>query len=414
MPDSDLREYQREMALYAHESSPTTTQSLAVTPINRKARLKPFAQDLSESEGELLSIAIERSFDDSHLPPSKRTPTPNTTIVSTSSHRNEDIYAELTPPTRLETALTFAGTAHAHVRTSPTRPGPSSVFGKQNLLFSPRKERWSASSKPLSGSDVVTVDEFPSGLSTEAGIVSPLFGTPTLLSTPEKIMSSPTAIPFGEKETPPTATPRVASMLVREFLQPSSDSDEELEEVLVDVAPTAPILDSTVPDTFPEDPDESVVQTQDSHPSPLFVERSPSPKDPEDDVIEWSRTPSPVLDQPVSSAAHDQEWDAAHEMDARAEEGEFARFISQVKGKNIDDVRKEIDDEINDLNRQRRAAMRDSEDVTQQMITQIMVGFLSLHFPKVKDNCRQCCVFSGFLISLHLWKLKRNVLRSCR
>ncbi|OBZ72087.1 DNA repair protein rad13 [Grifola frondosa] len=60
-------------------------------------------------------------------------------------------------------------------------------------------------------------------------------------------------------------------------------------------------------------------------------------------------------------------------MDPQAEEGEFARFMSQVKGKDLDVVRKEIDDEIRALNQQKKIAMRDSEDITQQMISQIMI-----------------------------------------
>ena len=60
-------------------------------------------------------------------------------------------------------------------------------------------------------------------------------------------------------------------------------------------------------------------------------------------------------------------------MDAAAEEGEFARFVSHVKGKDIDDVRREIDDEIKSLNQQKKLAMRNSEEITQQMVAQIMV-----------------------------------------
>ncbi|KAH9984395.1 hypothetical protein BJV77DRAFT_924176, partial [Russula vinacea] len=93
---------------------------------------------------------------------------------------------------------------------------------------------------------------------------------------------------------------------------------------------------------------------------------------------DWSRSPSPVADvlvteTPASNVtAVEESWDAAQEMDAHAEEGEFARFLSQVKGKDLDDVRREIDDEIMTLNLQKKAAMRDSEDITQQMIAQIM------------------------------------------
>ncbi|OSD06610.1 PIN domain-like protein [Trametes coccinea BRFM310] len=68
-----------------------------------------------------------------------------------------------------------------------------------------------------------------------------------------------------------------------------------------------------------------------------------------------------------------EDWDAAQELDPHAEEGEFARFLSQMKGKDIDAVRREIDEEIRELNKQKKNAMRDSEDITQQMISQIMI-----------------------------------------
>ncbi|TFY81225.1 hypothetical protein EWM64_g2787 [Hericium alpestre] len=97
-------------------------------------------------------------------------------------------------------------------------------------------------------------------------------------------------------------------------------------------------------------------------------------------LTDWSRSPSPVRDgagpsetQAPRTAAGDDTWDAAQEMDPQGEEGEFARFMSQVKGKDLDSVRKEIDEEIKALNQQKKAAMRDSEDITQQMISQIMI-----------------------------------------
>ena len=99
-----------------------------------------------------------------------------------------------------------------------------------------------------------------------------------------------------------------------------------------------------------------------------------------DAVSDWSRSPSPVIGLPhkdnvvprESSTAHET-WDAAQEMDPHAEEGEFARFVSQVKGRDLDDVRAEIDQEIKSLHQRKKAAMRDSDDITQQMVSQIMV-----------------------------------------
>ncbi|KAH7106359.1 hypothetical protein BKA62DRAFT_686909 [Auriculariales sp. MPI-PUGE-AT-0066] len=87
------------------------------------------------------------------------------------------------------------------------------------------------------------------------------------------------------------------------------------------------------------------------------------------DTREWSPTPV-VLEDQEDEEGH---WDAAQEMDIQAEESGFAQFLSQVKGRDLGSVREEIDAEIDELNKQRRAAQRDSEDITQQMTSQIMV-----------------------------------------
>lgn len=94
---------------------------------------------------------------------------------------------------------------------------------------------------------------------------------------------------------------------------------------------------------------------------------------------------SPHNDQEPQGEGEGEDWDAAQEMDPQAEEGEFARFISQVQGKDIEEIRNEIEEEIRALNEQKKIAMRDSEDITQQMISQIMVGF-SFHLDRLQST----------------------------
>lgn len=107
----------------------------------------------------------------------------------------------------------------------------------------------------------------------------------------------------------------------------------------------------------------------------LGPDSSDSEEDP--DQIPWSRSPSPTskANAAANGGAQEEEdgWDAAQEIDPHAEEDEYTRFLSQVKGKDIDAVRREIDQEIRELNKQKKSAMRDSEDINQQMISQIMV-----------------------------------------
>ncbi|KAH9928285.1 uncharacterized protein B0H18DRAFT_1117970 [Fomitopsis serialis] len=167
---------------------------------------------------------------------------------------------------------------------------------------------------------------------------SSIFGTPSLLL-PESTRAAP---------VPAEATPTMV---------PSDSDEDEMEEVLV-------------PPPVPRTPPPRVMG--------LDVPRShPVSESEDDEAVPWDRPPSlnnePSTSGPTAVASTADGWDAADEMDPHAEEGEFARFMSQVKGKDIESVRREIDDEIRDLNQQRKAAMRDSEDITQQMISQIMI-----------------------------------------
>lgn len=190
---------------------------------------------------------------------------------------------------------------------------------------------------------------------------------------------------------------------------PQSDRDEDMEEVEVVAAP--PPVPSHVPQSSVESgmnlqlPPPSTLTIRETHP-PEHVENNVGEEDEEDvPISDWSRSPSPrprppadrtefsisaptldrargLLDPDDSfdqgpSGEQDQEhedFDAAHEMDPDAETGEFARWMSQVKGRDLDDVRKEIEQEINGLRKEQKAAMRDSEDITGQMVAQIMVS----------------------------------------
>ena len=189
---------------------------------------------------------------------------------------------------------------------------------------------------------------------------------------------------------------------------PQSDEDEDMEEVEVIAAP---------PPVLPQPPAEPPTPTATDTLPPKRIEGNADEDGGDVPISDWSRSPSPQPRSPAGEAVsstpaltldrsrglldaddsfdqglpggHDQEhddFDAAHEMDPDAEAGEFARWISQVKGRDLDDVRKEIEQEINGLRKEQRAAMRDSEDITGQMIAQIMV---SLRNPS-------CCLSLSF------------------
>jgi DNA excision repair protein ERCC-5 len=99
----------------------------------------------------------------------------------------------------------------------------------------------------------------------------------------------------------------------------------------------------------------------------------------EEDQIPWSRSPSPFdatkpagapSSRPKEPAAT-ADWDAAQEMDAPGESAEFARFVAEVKGRDLRHVRADLDAEIAGLHAQQRAAARDAEDVGGHTVAQI-------------------------------------------
>jgi DNA excision repair protein ERCC-5 len=305
---------------------------------------------------------------------------------------------ELIVPGRLETALAIANAGPTPKSISMTRrltslpqtsffnapkllvdhPSPSPDLSEDSPLeYLDHVEEVAKATSPVSASPITPngndgfLGNVP-GLTTtdeplQVGPIEELSGAvsdsdedmePVLLSTPEKQPSATTPLPETPKAKAPVSADR------RTFASGRVHFED-------DVVSTGQASTASTP--------------SESHaPQPL-----PDPVIPESDlsdeekvISDWSRSPSPVADALVATetesskapAVDDESWDAAQEMDAHAEEGEFARFLSQVKGKDLDDVRREIDEEIKTLNQEKKAAMRDSDDITQQMIAQIMVS----------------------------------------
>lgn len=122
-------------------------------------------------------------------------------------------------------------------------------------------------------------------------------------------------------------------------------------------------------DSEMEEADIPVIATR-SPTEPASMVRPATPK-----VVSPPSSPIPAA-RPAGEdedAEPEEDWDAAQEMDPVAEESEFAEFFSQVKGRSLDAVRAEIDAELFELNKAKKAAQRDSDDITQQMIAQIQI-----------------------------------------
>ena len=302
---------------------------------------------------------------------------------------------ELNVPGRLETALAIANAG----------PTPKSISMTRRLSSSfPEASMFKASERPIDH-PFPSLDDLSDDSSLEylgevdevKQAISPIVNTRTTPNTAQA--------PLGDIPPPAGADEPPKAESVEEQFGGVSDSDEDMEPVPISTpekkisTPATPLetpkpkdIVSTSRRTtkvyFDDDnlpigrtgvtktpPPESSAQTP-TH-DPMLV---PEQSEEEHVISDWSRSPSPVAgslfatETPASKATTvEDSWDAAQEMDPHAEEGEFARFLSHVKGKDLDDVRREIDEEIKTLNQQKKAAMRDSEDITQQMIAQIMV-----------------------------------------
>ena len=300
---------------------------------------------------------------------------------------------ELNVPGRLETALAIANAG----------PTPKSISMARRLSSSFPEPSMFKAPKPSIDQPFPSLDlsddaslEYLSEVDEVKQAISPIVNART---TPDTAHA-----PLGDIPLPTRLDESSKVEFVKGQFGDVSDSDEDMELVPVSIpekklsSPTTP-LDPKPKDIISTPRRATKVHFDDDNlligqtgvakiPSPesstqnLTHESVPVPEQSEEEhvISDWSRSPSPVADSLFATETSaskattvEDSWDAAHEMDPHAEEGEFARFLSQVKGKDLDDVRREIDEEIKILNQQKKAAMRDSEDITQQMIAQIMV-----------------------------------------
>ena len=401
--DPDLREYRQTMALSA--ISKRSEKGTVAQPVRRRAKPQPlFDMDMddadelpqfrlpeSDEEDPELAVAIQASLDSrpslvetnlhseqssssqSIIRPPPSAEESRSSLATASSARlrsyddDEDLYAS---PSRLETALSIAGagppgrTPGSYAR----QTAQSSFFGTPSLLL-------------------------PQEISVHPSSAAPPNKDRTEDINAAKSLELPPMSPFSE---PSPELGKISPDHLADIAE-ESDVDDDMGEIVV-VPSTSGSLGSGFSAALSPPPpitgDNRDDHVQRSGPlvslglprasSPRSTVSSPAVHVPEEDSdhssIEWSRSPSPVgglstNDVSVVERQTDKEesWDAAQEMDPHQEAGEFARFISQMKGKDFDTVKDEIDAEIRELNRQKKAAIRDSEDITQHMISQIMV-----------------------------------------
>lgn len=342
-------------------------------------------------------------------------------LKESSSETEDDLYTHYTP-SRLDAALRFANTSRGHEDGTQITPPKAS---DSNLRRSTsRPARFDLITQPKTNVDASDEDDDLEEVSVPS---RPILAKSDLPKTPEirRIRI--------QEVVEPTTTLRQSHIEETNELQLviEEDSDDDMEEVVpVTTAfqstphvakegtdPTtlpsqAEIMNTT--ETAKSSPNTPQSNLQESHltyspaPTPSLISTNEIPvesnasdnllgltedsiplflpsnsaeiihRNDESDSDEEEAWPkSPFGDSAADAegaARNEDEFDAANEMDVDEEEGEFARFSAQVKGKDLDSVRREIDEEIRQLHQQRKVAMRDSDDVTQTMVAQIMVS----------------------------------------
>jgi len=165
------------------------------------------------------------------------------------------------------------------------------------------------------------------------------------------------------------------------------------------------------------------LQRQSSPPAP------PVPLTHDESEMEWSPSPPPMQayraeddQQPPTDAEADEQTADEGAVDESADQDDYARFLAQVKGKDLQQVQDDLSAELKTLNQQRKKQTGEGdENITQQMVAQVQVrspidaGRLYLqndgpsadaHFAPTAppDRLRCCCRASAFLTSPLRWR----------
>jgi DNA excision repair protein ERCC-5 len=438
-PDPDLHEFRRHMAL-AGIGKRRTSKNLA--PLSTKPPKKktqplfglddddlPPAQT-TDDDDPTLQLAVKESLESQEDAELRRAlgasrEEPHRTAAGASTVAGPDVSEtvaseasdgdELTVPGRLETALAIANAG----------PTPKSISMTRRLTSLPQTSFFNAPKLLIDHSTSPSPDlsedaplEYLDHIEEVAKETSPVSASPITPNGDRGFLGNVPGLTTTDE--PIQVEP------IDELLGVVSDSDEDMEPVPLPIPEKRSSATTSLPSTpkakalvsanrrtsvsgrvhFEDDVlstgQASAASSRSESHAPQSLQEPVIPdsdlSDEEKVISDWSRSPSPVADAlatteteaPKAPAVDDDSWDAAQEMDPHAEEGEFARFLSQVKGKDLDDVRREIDEEIKTLNQQKKAAMRDSDDITQQMIAQIMVSTCYVQRPPFGANIHAC------------------------
>jgi hypothetical protein len=116
----------------------------------------------------------------------------------------------------------------------------------------------------------------------------------------------------------------------------------------------------------------------------------------------------------LSDEEPDNDEDAEQAANMTSEQNEYAKFLSELTNKNLDEMEYEVQNELRTLNEQNKKDRALADDITQQMAKDIQVR---LPFSQIRPHVmltvqcsnRPCSRCWDCHTSSHPWKRKRSV-----
>ncbi|WVQ72489.1 hypothetical protein IAR50_002044 [Cryptococcus sp. DSM 104548] len=190
-------------------------------------------------------------------------------------------------------------------------------------------------------------------------------------------------LPADEEDVPPIAEARGAPS--PELPPPAvlpPDSDDDLYSAPGPSRPSGPMPATSQRYDPAEHESEHADEFDDSR-SNLSWSRSPTPPPKENGLRAADSTAFIVSTGTVAPRDDDADDGDLAPADVAAESDDYARFIASIKGRNLEEVRGELDDEIRVLNSENRVAMRDSDEISASMVAQIQTMLRHFGIPYI-------------------------------